>query len=57
MDIAPNSDVLFILKKFMIKKQVDAIDYLFRIAGTVHGLQAQSLKHDHYLYVKYQSDA
>lgn len=40
----------------MLKKPVDAVDYLFSIAGTVHGPPDQLLEHDHYLYVTYHSD-
>lgn len=50
IDIAPNTECIIYVEEVKDKKPVDAIDYLFSIAGTAHGPSDQSLEHDHYLY-------
>ena len=50
IDLAPNSQCLIYVREVKPNRQKDAINYLFRIAGTVHGPKDWSNEHDHYLY-------
>lgn len=50
IDLPPNTECIIYVEEIQDQKPIDAIDYLFSIAGTANGPPDQSLKHDYYLY-------
>jgi len=50
IDLEPNTEYIITVEKKEIEKSVNAIEFLIRNAGTIHGPSNFSEEHDHYLY-------
>lgn len=50
LDLEPDTEYILTVEKKETEKPVNAIEFLIRNAGTIHGPSDFSEEHDHYLY-------